>query len=345
MGFADFELDLRTRELRQGDRAIPLQEQPFQVLLMLVERAGGIVTREEIQKKLWPNDTVVEFDQSINTAIKKLRKALGDSAEEPRYIKTLAGHGYRLMVPVERVAVAADETGHPPGSARLSGKTVSHYRVLEILGGGGMGVVYRAEDLKLGRAVALKFLPEELGDDPKALERFEREARAASALDHPNICSIHEFGEHEGQPFIVMQLLEGQTLREHLSSLVQARPGSNGSGQRTFPLDQILDIAVQIAHGLQAAHERGIIHRDIKPANIFLTQRGLVKILDFGVAKLVETPEAVRAERAFRPASQASLLSPGGIQPGIGLNPARNDTNDPLTARLKACPFKAMTEA
>ena len=182
-------------------------------------------------------------------------------------------------------------TGHPPGSASLTGKTVSHYRVLEIVGGGGMGIVYRAEDLKLGRAVALKFLPEELGDDPKALERFEREARAASALDHPNICSIYEFGEHEGQPFIVMQLLEGQTLREHLASLALQESGSDGSCPEAFPLDQLLDVAAQIANGLQAAHERGIIHRDIKPANIFLTTRGLVKILDFGVAKLtVEAP-------------------------------------------------------
>ena len=309
--FGDFELDVRRGELRQGERTILLQEQPFQVLAMLVERDGQIATREEIQKKLWPNDTVVEFDQSINAAIKKLRKALGDSAEEPRYIRTVAKHGYRLMVPVERIAIAADSfsgsakppaqakeawTGHPTltsalHSASLTGKTVSHYRVLDILGGGGMGVVYRAEDLKLGRAVALKFLPEELGDDPKALERFEREARAASALDHPNICSIHEFGEHEGQPFIVMQLLEGQTLRDHLASLALARPGSDGSCPPAFPLDQLLDVSTQIANGLQAAHERGIIHRDIKPANIFLTTRGLVKILDFGVAKLLQVSD------------------------------------------------------
>jgi serine/threonine protein kinase/Tfp pilus assembly protein PilF len=150
--------------------------------------------------------------------------------------------------------------------------------------------VYRAEDLKLGRAVALKFLPEELGDDPRALERFEREARAASALDHPNICSIYEFGEHEGQPFIVMQLLEGETLRDRLASVA-----AEVSVERAFSVDQLVDVAVQIATGLEAAHERGIIHRDVKPANIFLTNRGLVKILDFGVAKLMEIAEPSNA--------------------------------------------------
>jgi serine/threonine protein kinase/tetratricopeptide (TPR) repeat protein len=294
--FGDFELDLRTGELHQGDGTISLQQQPFQVLLMLVDRGGEIATREEIRKKLWPNDTVVEFDQSINAVIKKLRKALGDSVDDPKYIKTLARLGYRLLVPVERVAAdAADNVSgglyetalrsKRPASS-LTGKTVSHYRVLEIVGGGGMGVVYRAEDLKLGRAVALKFLPEELGDDPKALERFEREARAASALDHPNICSIYEFGEHEGQPFIVMQLLQGETLRDRLAS-----GASEVSAERAFSVDQLVDVAVQIATGLEAAHERGIIHRDIKPANIFLTNRGLVKILDFGVAKLMEIGE------------------------------------------------------
>jgi serine/threonine protein kinase/tetratricopeptide (TPR) repeat protein len=294
--FGDFELDLRTGELHRGEGTTPLQQQPFQVLLMLVDRGGEIATREEIQKKLWPNDTVVEFDQSINAVIKKLRKALGDSVDDPKYIKTFARLGYRLMVPVERVAVdPADEVSSgiyetalrsKRAASSLTGKTVSHYRVLEIVGGGGMGVVYRAEDLKLGRAVALKFLPEELGDDPTALERFEREARAASALDHPNICSIYEFGEHEGQPFIVMQLLEGETLRDRLASAA-----SEVSAERAFSVDQLVDVAVQIATGLEAAHERGIIHRDIKPANIFLTNRGLVKILDFGVAQLMEIGE------------------------------------------------------
>jgi len=315
--FGDFELDLRTGELHQGEGTIPLQQQPFQVLLMLVERGGEIATREEIRKKLWPNDTVVEFDQSINAVIKKLRKALGDSVEEPKYIKTLARLGYRLMVPVERVAADAADKVSRVGVSRdiydsalrskraassLTGKTVSHYRVLEIVGGGGMGVVYRAEDLKLGRAVALKFLPEELGDDPKALERFEREARAASALDHPNICSIYEFGEHEGQPFIVMQLLEGETLRDRLASAA-----SGVSAERAFSVDQLVDVAVQIVMGLEAAHERGIIHRDIKPANIFLTNRGLVKILDFGVAKLMEFGE--HPQVAPEPQDPAAPLS------------------------------------
>ena len=346
--FGDFELDLRAGELRQGEQTILLQEQPFRLLLMLVEHGSEIATRDEIQKKLWPNDTVVEFDKSITAAIKRLRKALGDSAEHPKYIETVARRGYRLMLPVERVAnpaadspdsdkipVQANEarTGPPtltPESqpASLTGKTVSHYRVLDILGGGGMGVVYRAEDLKLGRAVALKFLPEELGDDPKALERFEREARAASALDHPNICSIYEFGEHEGQPFIVMQLLEGQTLREHLASLSLQKSGSDGSCPQAFPLDQLLDVAAQTASGIQAAHERGIIHRDIKPANIFLTTRGLVKILDFGVAKLLQVsdeqhvPAAAPSQpgkdlkgHAFRRAVPDAPPLPSGLQP------------------------------
>jgi len=296
--FDVFELDLRTRELRQEGLNTGLPEQSIRILALLLERPGDVVLREEIRKELWPNDTVVEFDHSINAAMKRLRQALNDSADGPRYIETLARRGYRWKGSVECVETPlgadAPAKGAPPPPSEIEGnligKKVSHYRVIAPLGGGGMGVVYRAEDLKLGRQVALKFLPEELAETPTALGRLEQEARAASALNHPNICTIYTVEEHKGHPFIVMELLEGRTLRELIAE--QRSSPENGGKTVQLQIQTLLDIGIQIAEGLEAAHKKNIIHRDIKPANIFITTHGRPKILDFGLAKLQE-PESL----------------------------------------------------
>jgi len=213
----------------------------------------------------------------------------------------------------------------------LVGQTISHYRVLSKLGGGGMGLVYEAEDVRLGRRVALKFLPEQFAHDSKALDRFQREARAASKLNHPNICTIYDVGDYQGQPFIAMELLEGESLKERLHD-------------HPMDFDEVLDLGIQIADGLDAAHAEGIVHRDIKPANLFLTRRGQVKILDFGLAKLVRDSQALPQPVGHRAvalaADQEQTQTGAGLIAGTAVYMSPEQANgDPLDARTDLFSF------
>ena len=289
--FGTFELDPDSRVLRKDGLRIRVPGQSLEILAALVATPGEPLGRARIQQLLWPHGTVVGFDQSINTAVKRLREALGDTARNPRFVERERGRGYRFIAPVETL-----EPATPEAPSKAPGTTVLHYRLVEQAGRGAMGEVWKAKDTRLDRVVALKFVPEPVGGAAGALDALRAEARHAAALNHPNICTIHGFEEQDGLRFLVMEYVAGGPL-------------SRALGGGPLPASRVLAIGTQAASALAAAHEAGIVHRDLKPANFLLTTDGCVKLTDFGIARAV-SEEARTARGRPSPTGTLEYLSP-----------------------------------
>src|SRR3974390_2733005 len=315
--FGPFELFVEAGELGKDGVRLKLSGQPIQVLVRLVAEPGKLVSREQLQAELWPGSSYGDFEKGLNAAVNRLRENLEASATEPKYIETVPRRGYRFI---------AEVIG--PKGALKPGKIVSHYQIIGIIGSGGIGIVYRAPDPNLGRDVALKFLPDELATNQKALARFRREASTASALNHPNICTVYEIGEADGRTFIAMEFLDGVTLKH----LISFGPMNTHS---------VLSMGIEIASALGAVHREGIIHRDIKPGNILVTKHAHIKIVDFGLAK--ETGERPSMPETIGADSDAQPLTNPGTLTGTGEHMSPEQVKDcELDARTDLFSFGAV---
>ena len=268
---ADWRVRPALGQLEKGGLAVPIEARSLQVLACLARYAPNVVSKERLIREVWGEAFI--SDEVLSHAVWELRKAFGDDARNPCFIQTIAKKGYRLL--------AAVSLGAAPESL-AAGCRMGNYEILERLEGGAMGEVYKARDLRLGRIVALKFLPADITRDPSARRRFLREAQAVALLDHPNVATIYETGETEGgRVFLALAFYEGETLQQKLE-------------RGPVPLPEAVKIARQILQGLAAAHRRQIVHRDVKPANVVVLPDGMVKLLDFGLAKMAGATTVTR---------------------------------------------------